>query len=119
MDFYEMDTPGVYDSGNRVTDQTSTAAGLAQRFGTVLTTAETTVTHPRMISAIARYHEAWHPQADRVVGQIEALGGNTSASAVTVDAADQEADSHVRVTGGHVDTCTTALRRDINAPTPV
>jgi hypothetical protein len=107
MIFYEMDAPQVYNSGQQVTGQTSVAAGLARRYGTVLTTAESAVRHPTVVSAVQRFRERWHPSADQVAGQVQTLGVGTSTSAVTITDTDLTAEGQLRAPGIY-------LHRDIN-----
>jgi hypothetical protein len=95
MVFYEMDAAQVHSSGQQVTGHTSLAVGLARRFGTVLTTAESTVAHSTMVGAVQRFRERWQPGADQVVGEVEALGGGTSGSAVVITETDLTAASHL------------------------
>lgn len=96
MGYYEMDTPQVHTSGREVTTHAPTASGLARRYETVLSGAETSVGHRTVVQAVRRYSSRWKPAADRVASRVESLGISTSGSAVTVSDTDLEAENHLR-----------------------
>lgn len=110
--YYDMDVVQVYNGGQQVTAETSTATELATRYGTMLSSAEGAVTHPTVSAAVRRYSDLWKPKADQVAGQVEALGVGTSGSAVTISETDQEA-AHLLHYGS---TEAFYLNREINQP---
>lgn len=96
MVYYEMDAPQVHTTGQQVTGYSSVAAGLARRFESGLSTAETTVTHRTMVNAIRRFSGRWKPSADRVAARVENLGIGTSTSAVRISETDLDAEHCLR-----------------------
>lgn len=95
MSFYEADTSAVYGSGTSVAGLTGGATGLARQFLYALDETRGGVHHPKVQGALDRYRETWHKPVYDVALEIDSLGNNTSASAVTVAQADLDADAVV------------------------
>jgi hypothetical protein len=119
MDFYEMDPPAVYQSGQAVTGLAGGAAGLAQRYLNTLDQTREQVHHPTVKAALERYRDAWHAPVNEVGLEIDALGGNTSGSAVVVAASDEESSLLVTQQGTAVEARGSNLTRPVNTGTPV
>lgn len=91
MSRYGADADVVYGAGRSVAGRSVTAAGLASQYLFALESAKESVTHPAVVSAVDRYYFTWQPLVTGVALDIEDLGSRTSASAVTVVEADDDA----------------------------
>lgn len=116
MGFLDSDIPTVFTSGRAVSAQADSATTLAGRYLHSLTTATDFVKHPTVIAAIERYHTTWQSRVNQVASNIEALGGNTSASATTIAQSDDDAASALGQQGATTSTTHSFLQRPINGP---
>jgi len=83
-----MEPEQVYSSGRAVMDYADSASAVAGRYLGSLGDASATVGHPTVSGALDRYAWTWQPLVTGVAADIDALGHNTSASAVVVTDSD-------------------------------
>ena len=87
----DMHTQTVHSSGKAVTGLTGDASTAGRGFLESLTNAQTTVVHQIVAGALEKYHGTWSQPANRMAHDVEALGSNTSGSAVDVGTGNSDA----------------------------
>jgi hypothetical protein len=115
VSFYEIDTDGVYSSGQRTAAHAPGAETLARQYLGSLESAHGVVHHPTVVAAVARYRDNWQPRVNEVAPQIDALGTNTSSSATIITRSDQTSTTLLSQQGSAAETQTNVLSRPINA----
>jgi hypothetical protein len=91
MSFYEIEPIPVFAAGRSVSSQRFTAEALAGQYLMALRNTMDWVKHPTVKTALDSYYLTWQPEVNGVATEIENLGNHTSASAVIMVDADDEA----------------------------
>jgi hypothetical protein len=115
MSYYEIDTEGVYGSGQATAAHTPDAAALASQYLNALENAHGTVHHATVVAAVGRYRDNWQPRVNEVAPQVDALGTNTSSSATIIATSDQDSTTLLGQHGATTEAQSDPLRRPINA----
>ncbi len=91
MALVDMHVQQVHGAGRAVSGLSGDAGSAARSFLSAVADAEGTVVHSRVSAALGRFHGTWSTPANRLAHDVDALGQNTSGSAVDVATGDSDA----------------------------